>query len=40
MLRRLVLGIGDGTLLADGKPVYQALDLKVGLFQPDAPAAA
>ena len=40
MLRRLVLGIADGILLADGKPVYEASDLRVGLFQPDATAAA
>jgi 3-hydroxyacyl-[acyl-carrier protein] dehydratase/trans-2-decenoyl-[acyl-carrier protein] isomerase len=41
MLRRLVMGIADGVMLADGQPVYQANDLKVGLFQADsAPQAA
>ena len=31
--RRLVMGIGDAVLLADGKPIYEATDLRVGLFQ-------
>jgi 3-hydroxyacyl-[acyl-carrier protein] dehydratase / trans-2-decenoyl-[acyl-carrier protein] isomerase len=35
VLRRLVMGIGDGILLADGKPIYEAKDLRVGLFTPD-----
>ena len=30
--RRLVLGIGDGQMFADGKLIYEASDLKVGLF--------
>lgn len=30
--RKLVLGIGDGRLLADGEPIYHAEDLRVGLF--------
>jgi 3-hydroxyacyl-[acyl-carrier protein] dehydratase/trans-2-decenoyl-[acyl-carrier protein] isomerase len=29
--RRLVMGIGDGVLEADGTPIYQAEDLRVGL---------
>lgn len=33
---RLILGVADGTVLADGKPIYSAKDLRVGLFQPDA----
>jgi 3-hydroxyacyl-[acyl-carrier protein] dehydratase / trans-2-decenoyl-[acyl-carrier protein] isomerase len=33
---RLVMGIADGRVLADGKPIYSASDLKVGLFHPDA----
>jgi 3-hydroxyacyl-[acyl-carrier protein] dehydratase/trans-2-decenoyl-[acyl-carrier protein] isomerase len=37
ILRKLKLGIADGTLLADGQTIYTATDLKVGLF--DAPAA-
>lgn len=40
MLTRLVLGIADGELLADDQPVYEASNLKVGLFQASAPAAA
>ncbi|MCK5285284.1 MAG: bifunctional 3-hydroxydecanoyl-ACP dehydratase/trans-2-decenoyl-ACP isomerase [Alphaproteobacteria bacterium] len=31
--RKLVLGIGDGTMYADGNPVYHAKGLKVGLFE-------
>jgi 3-hydroxyacyl-[acyl-carrier protein] dehydratase/trans-2-decenoyl-[acyl-carrier protein] isomerase len=31
--RRLVLGIGDGQMFADGKLIYEASDLKVGLFE-------
>ena len=30
--RKLVLGIGDGTVSVDGKVIYEASDLKVGLF--------
>ncbi len=30
--RKLVLGIGDGKMLADGQLIYEASDLKVGLF--------
>lgn len=30
--RKLVLGIGDGSMYADGKLIYEAKDLKVGLF--------
>jgi 3-hydroxyacyl-[acyl-carrier protein] dehydratase/trans-2-decenoyl-[acyl-carrier protein] isomerase len=32
ILRKLVMGIADGLLEADGKPIYEAKDLKVGLF--------
>jgi len=32
ILRRLVLGVADGVLEADGKPIYEAKDLKVGVF--------
>ena len=31
--RRRVMGIGDGVLEADGKPIYTAEDLRVGLYQ-------
>ncbi|SEI49938.1 3-hydroxyacyl-[acyl-carrier protein] dehydratase / trans-2-decenoyl-[acyl-carrier protein] isomerase [Allopseudospirillum japonicum] len=30
--RKLVLGIGDGTVAVDGREIYQAKDLRVGLF--------
>jgi 3-hydroxyacyl-[acyl-carrier protein] dehydratase / trans-2-decenoyl-[acyl-carrier protein] isomerase len=30
--RRFTLGIGDGVLEADGDPIYEARDLRVGLF--------
>jgi len=33
IMRKLVLGIADGELKADGKTIYEAKDLKVGLFQ-------
>ena len=33
--RKLVLGIADGWLEADGTRIYDAKDLKVGLFQAD-----
>jgi len=32
ILRKLVMGVADGVLEADGKPIYEAKDLKVGLF--------
>jgi len=30
--RKLIMGIADGTVLVDDKEIYQAKDLKVGLF--------
>jgi len=30
--RKLFMGIGDGTVSVDGKVIYEAKDLKVGLF--------
>ena len=35
ILRKLVLGVADGVLKADGEPIYEAKDMKVGLFQSD-----
>lgn len=32
IIRKLVMGIGDGVLEADGKTIYEAKDLRVGLF--------
>ncbi len=41
MRSKLVLGIADGWLSADGEVIYRASDLKVGLFRIDLdPAAA
>ncbi len=37
--RRLVMGIADGMMKADGETVYEALDLKVGLFTTSPEAA-
>lgn len=34
ILRRLKLAVADGTLKADGKVIYTATDLRVGLFEP------
>lgn len=36
IMRRLILGVGDGVLEADGEVIYTAKDLKVGLFSPEA----
>jgi len=38
ILRRLVMGVGDGVMEADGKPIYEARDLRVGLFSTIGPA--
>jgi len=32
IMRKLVMGIADATMKVDGRPIYQAEDLKVGLF--------
>ena len=37
-MRKLVLGIADGIMKVDGKVIYEAKDLRVGLFT-DAAAA-
>ena len=39
MRGKLVLGIADGWVSADGTVIYKAQDLKVGLFR-DEPAPA
>lgn len=31
--RKLIMGIGDGEVYVDGKLIYEATDLKVGLFK-------
>ena len=40
MRSKLVLGVADGWLKADGETIYKASDLKVGLFQTEPAAAA
>lgn len=41
IMRKLVMGIADGTMTVDGKLAYTAKDMRVGLFQSnDAPSAA
>ncbi len=37
---KLVLGIGDGWLKADGETIYRATDLKVGLFKSESEPVA
>ena len=36
VLRRLVMGVADGVLEADGTPIYEARDLRVGLFSAES----
>jgi 3-hydroxyacyl-[acyl-carrier protein] dehydratase / trans-2-decenoyl-[acyl-carrier protein] isomerase len=37
--RKLTLGVADGWLRADGETIYQAFDLRVGLFTPETAEA-
>lgn len=39
IMRRLVLGIADGIMEVDGKTIYEAKDLRVGLFTEGASPA-
>jgi 3-hydroxyacyl-[acyl-carrier protein] dehydratase / trans-2-decenoyl-[acyl-carrier protein] isomerase len=32
VMRRLVIGVADGVMKVDGRPIYEAKDLRVGLF--------
>jgi len=32
IMRKLVMGVADGVMSVDGKPIYEAKDLRVGLF--------
>ena len=34
IMRKLVMGIADGVLNVDGQPIYEAKDIRVGLFTP------
>jgi 3-hydroxyacyl-[acyl-carrier protein] dehydratase/trans-2-decenoyl-[acyl-carrier protein] isomerase len=40
ILRKLVMGVADGTVFVDGKKVFEATDLKVGLVTDEQAAAA
>jgi 3-hydroxyacyl-[acyl-carrier protein] dehydratase/trans-2-decenoyl-[acyl-carrier protein] isomerase len=40
IMRKLVLGVADGTMKVDGEPVYRASGLKVGLFTESEPKPA
>jgi 3-hydroxyacyl-[acyl-carrier protein] dehydratase/trans-2-decenoyl-[acyl-carrier protein] isomerase len=42
IMRRLVVGVADGVMKVDGKVIYEAKDLRVGLFtdQPNGTLAA
>ena len=35
IMRRLVMGIADGKVLCDGEVVFEANDIRVGLFKPE-----
>ena len=34
IMRKLVMGIADGVMNVDGEPIYEAKDIRVGLFTP------
>jgi 3-hydroxyacyl-[acyl-carrier protein] dehydratase/trans-2-decenoyl-[acyl-carrier protein] isomerase len=34
IMRKLVMGIADGVMKVDGQPIYEAKDIRVGLFTP------
>ena len=35
IMRRLVMGIADGRVVCDGETVFEANDIRVGLFKPE-----
>lgn len=37
IMRKLVMGIADATMSVDGEEIYQANNLRVGLFRADSP---
>jgi len=39
VMRRLVIGVADGIMKVDGRPIYEAKDLRVGLFVEDGQTA-
>jgi 3-hydroxyacyl-[acyl-carrier protein] dehydratase/trans-2-decenoyl-[acyl-carrier protein] isomerase len=40
IMRKLVLGVADGSVFVDGKQIYEVTDLKVGLVTDEQAAAA
>ena len=36
IMRKLIIGVADGVMQVDGKTIYEAKDLKVGLFKDDS----
>jgi 3-hydroxyacyl-[acyl-carrier protein] dehydratase/trans-2-decenoyl-[acyl-carrier protein] isomerase len=40
IMRKLILGIADGVMKVDGKPIYEVKDLRVGLFTDTSAVAA
>jgi 3-hydroxyacyl-[acyl-carrier protein] dehydratase/trans-2-decenoyl-[acyl-carrier protein] isomerase len=40
ILRKLVIGVADGIVKVDGKSIFEAKDLKVGLVTDEQAAAA
>ena len=40
VMRRLVVGVADGIVKVDGEPIFEAKDLRVGLFTEAQAAAA
>jgi len=36
IMRKLIMGIADGSVLCDGETVFEATDIRVGLFKDDA----
>ena len=41
VMRRMVIGVADGIMKVDGRPIYEAKDLRVGLFtEGELPAPA
>ena len=39
IMRRLVVGMADGIMKVDGKVIYEARDMKVGLFTEERQSA-
>jgi 3-hydroxyacyl-[acyl-carrier protein] dehydratase/trans-2-decenoyl-[acyl-carrier protein] isomerase len=39
VMRRLVIGVADGVVKVDGRPIFEAKDLRVGLFSDETQGA-